>query len=206
MIIIGVSGKKAAGKDLLGGYLKYRGFVKESFANYLKELCRTFFNLSKEQTDGNLKEAPTKFAHEVQCDNEPTTYWTPRQILQRTGAYFRSVNPNFWVDKTIDRLKGLHNEARVVITDVRYQNEADAIKAAGGYLVRLNRKDSEREKVYPGCSADTHESEIALDTYKGFDLVLEETENENPQDIEKFTDRLMDYIEKDQQDRRARPR
>lgn len=59
-----------------------------------------------------------------------------------------------------DRL--LHS--RWLVTDVRFPNEAQAIKERGGLLVRINR----------GTPADNqHISETALDDYEGFDIVID---------------------------------
>ena len=53
--------------------------------------------------------------------------------------------------------------ARLAISDVRFPNEADAIRAFGGLVVRVER---------PGVGPiNGHESEIALDGYD-FDLVV----------------------------------
>tara|TARA_R100001244_G_scaffold120565_1_gene90177 strand:- start:2776 stop:3039 length:264 start_codon:yes stop_codon:yes gene_type:complete len=50
-----------------------------------------------------------------------------------------------------------------IVPDVRFPNEADAIKQAGGKVIRLTRSPHD----------DQHESETALDDYEGFDHVLD---------------------------------
>ena len=64
---------------------------------------------------------------------------------------------------------GVYVESRAIITDVRYPGEVLAIQAAGGVVVRIERpghvpKDDGRDLK--------HESETALDDFKGFDYVL----------------------------------
>lgn len=51
-----------------------------------------------------------------------------------------------------------------IITDVRFPNEADAIRERGGFVIRI-----ENDRVE---SIDTHESETALDDYEHFDEII----------------------------------
>jgi hypothetical protein len=67
---------------------------------------------------------------------------------------------NFWVDIALNGIK----ETNAVITDVRFRNEADAIKKAGGQVWRINRNGI-------GPVTD-HSSEVDLDKYD-FDYVID---------------------------------
>ena len=51
-----------------------------------------------------------------------------------------------------------------IITDVRFPNEAKAVKDRGGILIRINRPGFE--------NTGDHLSEIALDDYKNFDTII----------------------------------
>jgi hypothetical protein len=86
-----------------------------------------------------------------------------RSFLQNLGVGCRAVfGEDFWVDQLfakVDRL-GVKD---VVVPDVRFPNEAQAIKDRGGKLVRIDR---------PGHYAGGHVSETALDDYDGWDAVL----------------------------------
>jgi hypothetical protein len=95
-------------------------------------------------------------------------YLTPRHALQQLGTeYGRECYPNIWVeyalrvaDKLLHKsgvLRSVHysytqqdglrvtnvpvgpKPAGVVISDVRFKNEIDAIRAAGGKIIRLKR-------------------------------------------------------------------
>ena len=65
-----------------------------------------------------------------------------------------------------------YNEKEVfpnwIITDVRFPNEAKAIKAKGGIIIKINRTNNTIET----SGIQKHESEIALDNYK-FDDIIE---------------------------------
>ncbi len=90
-----------------------------------------------------------------------------RTLLQWWGTeYRRSADPDYWVKKLFNRLKILAPDVAVV-TDLRYPNEAAAIKQAGGYLVKVTRT-TPPDVIVPG-----HASETALDGYTGWDFTLE---------------------------------
>ncbi len=68
-----------------------------------------------------------------------------------------------------------------IITDTRFPNEAYAIKKAGGYVIRVNRK---------GCMPiNDHPSEVALDSYK-FDYVIE-----NSGGLKELLDKVLVFLE-----------
>lgn len=76
-----------------------------------------------------------------------------RRFLQRIGTEMgRGVfGEDFWVDHMRARIEGwTSDELSVVITDVRYQNEADLIGKLGGQVILIHR---------PGVTQGTHVSE-----------------------------------------------
>jgi hypothetical protein len=78
-------------------------------------------------------------------------------VLQRFGTEtIRRLDPDFWVRPVIKEANRLADQGKpVVITDVRFRNEADVIDHAGGVLIRI---------VRPGLDdRDTHASETELD-------------------------------------------
>ena len=85
---------------------------------------------------------------------------SPRQIMQWWGTEYRRVTrPGYWLDKTRGRIaRHAAHEGRIVITDVRFADEAALVRSLGGQLVQVIR---------PGTGAgDTrHESETAGDEF-----------------------------------------
>lgn len=59
-----------------------------------------------------------------------------RQLLQDIGMAGRRYSKDIWVSKLEKRLEA---EKYLVIDDVRFQNEADAIRANGGIVLRVVR-------------------------------------------------------------------
>jgi hypothetical protein len=86
--------------------------------------------------------------------------WTPRDFMIHLGEFARFHEPNYWLNRALEKCKDPNKT--YVFDDVRYINEADAIKAKGGKIIRIERY----EKLNPyGKNLDI-QSETELDTYK----------------------------------------
>lgn len=134
-MLIGITGRKGHGKDTAGLALQKRNFAHLRFATILKEMTKTFLRCQAvdERTidrmvDGDLKEVPTYFME----------WKTPRQFQQALGTEFGRdcIGENVWVNAT---LRGARHYDDAYISDVRFPNEEDAIKARGGVTVRIER-------------------------------------------------------------------
>ena len=90
---------------------------------------------------------------------------TPRKLMQLLGteAGRQIIHPNIWVNALF---ADYEPDSKWIITDVRFPNEAKAIKEKGGIMIRINRPN------FIGKDFD-HLSETALDDYDGFDYVIE---------------------------------
>lgn len=104
---------------------------------------------------------------------------TVREFLQILGTegIRDSLHKNAWVNALFSEYEPLHSAEddecpKWIITDVRFPNEANAIRERGGRVIRINRNG-----VRP---VNGHSSETALDGYN-FDYVLEN--NGTPEDL-----------------------
>ena len=121
---------------------------------------------------------------------------TPRKLLQLLGteAGREIIHPNIWVNGLFadyvcddcgqqecptdeeDTGQMIHRSfPDWIITDVRFPNEAKAIKEKGGILIRINRPQYLDNGLV--IRKDEHPSETALDDYDGFDYVIENDTN-----------------------------
>jgi len=97
-------------------------------------------------------------------------HMTVREMLQKLGteAMRNGLHNNVWVNALFAdyRAPKMSEDfpSKWLITDVRFENEAEAIKERGGILVRIKRSSSE--------SSGSHPSETALDHYK-FDYTID---------------------------------
>lgn len=153
-MIIGLGFRKRAGKDEIANYLQWRyGYARAAFAEPLKEAAKIIFGWTDAHVHGELKEVVDEF-------------WgfTPRWALQTMGteAMRNNIDQQIWVKATMRKVVGVGD---IVVTDVRFPNEAEAIKAAGGVLWRVDRPDL-------GPATDLHPSETALLGYDAWDAVI----------------------------------
>ncbi len=138
-ILIGICGKARHGKDTIADHLvRSHNFYKGSFAIPVKEFAVRHFNLEPEEVYGEKTEKS-------------------RWILQAIGNGCREeFGKNVWIDKLFNTIAGVE---AVVISDVRYVNEAEAIKARGGYIIKVERPDA--PKIEHGAD---HPSEMEMET------------------------------------------
>lgn len=159
--LIGLGGKAGSGKSSVGAYLCARyGARAYAFADELKELVRGAFRFSEDQMEGFTKEYPdTRFGA------------SPRWCLQRMGDVCREIWPDIWIwhlrRKIMDFLS-CYGAQPLVVTDVRFVNEAEALRRLGAVLIRLER---------PGLAGAVggqpgHASETSLDGWTGWDHVV----------------------------------
>ena len=105
---------------------------------------------------------------------------TVREFLQKLGteAIRDGLHKNAWVNALFADYKYQHTSQagplecfpNWIITDVRFPNEAKAIKDRGGIVVRIERMKSADLKDGPG-GTQLHPSETSLDDWK-FDYII----------------------------------
>lgn len=172
-ILIGVSGKARSGKDSLFNMAENNGFRRLSFAEDLKSRGRKDFGLTAEYTDGASKDEMTT----------KLNGHSPREFFIELGNLYRKYDPDFWLRQAVAKAKEDPTKDWMV-TDVRYPNEADAIKKLGGLVIRLERHASRDNMVSDEVKASL--SETALDSYERFDAVCKAENNGDLIDLAYF--------------------
>lgn len=146
MIVIGISGKKGHGKDTFADYLvdKY-GFKKYTFGNLLKKTIKILFSMSDEQLYGEKKE-----------DVDDFWGYSSRQLLQIIGTdLLRNQFDENIFTKSLYKKIIEDDYKKIVISDVRFENEKNMVESIGGIIYRINRNTIKNN--------DNHISEKALD-------------------------------------------
>lgn len=149
-MIIGLTGKKQHGKDTTGQYLvENHGFVRVAFADKVYEMAAAIDPLIASEI--YLSEAVSAFGKEYVKQNFPEY----RRFLQRLGTegVRETLGDSTWIDAA---LTNLDPDCNYVITDVRFLNEAAAIRDRGGVIWRVTRPDLPDD-------GDTHASEVELE-------------------------------------------
>jgi hypothetical protein len=158
---IGISGWARAGKDTIADHMvENHGYVKMSLASPMKD---ALYALDPRITVNEVQNTSLRVAIDV-YGWEGIKERSPdiRGLLQRFGTEVGRVqwDENFWVDMALSRIP---DGSKVVFADVRFPNEANAIKELGGEIWRVERFDS--------GPANNHISEHALDDY-AFDHLI----------------------------------
>ena len=140
-MIIGICGLIGAGKDTIADYLvNIHQFRRESFANSLKDAVGAVFNWDRELLEGRTKQSR-------EWREQPDPWWTarlgqsitPRQVLQYWGTEVcrRGYHDDIWIASLENKI--LNSRDDIVISDCRFPNEIEAIKRAGGRVIRVTR-------------------------------------------------------------------
>jgi len=153
---IGFIGKKQSGKSTAAKYVanKYdlkRVNFKDGLVNELKERCPDLLQEIVNLLNSIAYEGITDWTIDGLFDVKPQIM---RKLLQNYGTNVRRVDdPLYWIKEW---RKATANLPGVVVDDVRFLNEADAIKTRNGILIRINRVGLE--------SNDQHISEVEMDS------------------------------------------
>jgi len=148
-VIIGLCGAAGAGKNTVAARLAFYGYRWIAFADPLYAAVSEITGLSVDQLqDRSLKEKSLGWIDS-----------SPRKLLQTLGTDWgrNMIHNEIWVMATMQRIDS-HPAVNYCITDVRFPNEAAAIKARGGVVWRVVRPGF---GVLDGDTA-SHESERGI--------------------------------------------
>jgi len=187
--LVALTGRAGAGKDTAADVLvAHARFRKLAFADALRGEISNAFGVSlNDLSSQNLKHVPTVALrmrrapldflaavvlslsaaapdHRTPLSDE----WleaprSPRQIMQWWGTeYRRAQKPSYWTEQLIKRLAYYRREGetRFVVTDVRFDNEAHALRMAGAVLWQVTR---------PGHSAAAEGEHVSATDGSRFD-------------------------------------
>lgn len=159
-------------------------YISISVDNYLKQICQ-------------------KTGLDIKPQNKIARSY--RDLLTMIGTeYVRTVNDNYWVDKVMDRVKEnpitYHDwigeavvHCNIVIADVRFRIEAEAIKKLGGKLVKIikinhdnststtdpsftHRSETEQDGIIADLTIGSLRDNLTIPTIVGFHIANEQWE------------------------------
>lgn len=149
-MIYGFAGRKRSGKDTAAQILIEAGLKKIALADGVRssvEILDPYFI----SNDGSKTRRWSEIGHTWESVKDSEWSEEARRLLQVLGTDLGRgfYSENFWVDRFLDRVG--QTDVDVVCTDVRFQNEVDAITSAGGVVILVTRPGLEE--------VDLHESE-----------------------------------------------
>lgn len=156
--LVGILGKKRSGKDTVSDFLvKEHGYHQYAFAGPLKEAVKEMFLMTENQVNGDEKEV---------FDER----WniTPRKLMQIIGTelfhydihkYTEPEEFDMGREVWVNRFKIWYKDnedKNVVVSDVRFEHEANKIRELGGEVWKVVRPNLE--------SSDAHASESEMES------------------------------------------
>lgn len=141
--LIGLCGLKGSGKTTAAKGLVHNtrsNWTRLAFADPVRELASEWTGVPVEEFENpDLKErVPVKHGFER---------LTRREILQKIGMFFRSLDENWWVKCA--SLMYENTPDRVVFDDVRFRNEAGWIRSEDGIVVGIKRPGNHHDDEHP---------------------------------------------------------
>ena len=161
--VIGLNGPIGCGKDTLADVMiAEHGFVRMSFADALRAAASIIYHIPMDYfLDRNLKEEPLPHMNGM----------SPRKVLQLMGTEVcRGIREDIWARRLVIRIAAqgtnITGEQRVVISDVRFQNEADLVRSLpNGQIGRITRPTESSSTAVLKSAAHASEAGIsAADT------------------------------------------
>ncbi len=169
-IVIGLIGRSRVGKDTFGKMLAEelfnrtgKRFILMAYAEELKKRIQLDFDLSYDQLWGDKKEE-----EDLRYPKKEGGYWTGREIMQFMGTEcFRAVDNNFWI-KELFRIVNDNGFKYVIITDVRFPDEAQPVKERDGFIIQV----SSNREIVGTVHNQKHASEVSMTNYDKIDFKI----------------------------------
>lgn len=169
--IIGLCGYAGAGKDSAADVLvRHAGFERMGWADTLRAEVAEAYGVSvADLIHRSTKETPAQCfsllrgphpfrAAVVLAQGHQDSFGditsfldaprSPREIMQWWGTeYRRAEDPNYWTRQVLARIRGRRQQgqARFVLTDCRFANEVETLRAMGGQLWQVVRPQAAPE-------------------------------------------------------------
>lgn len=161
-ILIGLAGPARSGKSTAADHLVRNHMLEQyAFADPLRSGLMEIFNLDPDDFEGAKKEQPLDWLGR-----------SPRELMQSMGTEWarQMVHPDVWVKLAEQNLNYLQNSLSgvvgFVVSDVRFENEADLIRQRGGTIIHIARPNAP--------AVNPHASEAGIQV-KQLDLIVRNT-------------------------------
>lgn len=180
-MIIGLSGYAQSGKDTVAKFLvEQRGFERIAFADPIRNLL---WDMNPMLKDGFYLQG---VVNAYGWDVAKTRFPEVRRLLQELGVAARKhIDSEVWITTALQKMSG---DGNYVVTDVRFQNEAEALRSpfrkGNAQIWRVERNGVK--------AVNDHVSEHDLDNWD-FDAYIHN--NSTIEDLEfAVKTRLMQYV------------
>ncbi|OUM87885.1 MAG: hypothetical protein BAA01_12030 [Bacillus thermozeamaize] len=169
---IALTGKARSGKNTVAKYLdeKY-GYVPFAFSDDIKRIAKDIF--------------PWRFGK-----------GKDREILQQVGEKMREIDPDVWVEKTLNRIDHFKDDLNIVITDLRMPNEYAACRERGFVIIKVDADDEVRRKRMMDNGDVFREEDLGHETENYVDGFRVDYVIDNNGDIESLYEQVDEIMKK----------
>lgn len=152
-MIIGFAGVSGSGKDTAGEHLvENYGYTRIALGDKVKECLAALLGVDIEFINRNKSNdkdllglyRQSGFNMGGAISNHVVKPITIRHALQRMGTEVgrNILGENTWIDLALGSLQLERPDVKVVVTDIRFQNEVDCINRWSGYVWRIHRAEA----------------------------------------------------------------
>ena len=148
-MLIGICGHKFSGKSTVAKLLhNATGWEIVSFATPLKKMVCALVGCTMDDLEDYDYKENTEVPEYLwaYCANDKHTV---RALMQGLGDLMRKENPNVFIECA------LNSKGDYLVSDCRFPNEAKAVKARGGIVIKVVRPNAK--------ASDSHQSETRID-------------------------------------------
>lgn len=155
-MLIGLTGFIGSGKNSVADvFVTQAGYVQDSFAAPLKDVCAAIFRWDRAMLEGDTDESR-------EWRNAEDTWWaehlgipgfSPRMALQQVGTETlrEHFNLDIWLLSLRNRYETRQRHQGTIVTDARFPNEIALLQEIGGILVHVA---AERKPIWFDTARD----------------------------------------------------
>jgi hypothetical protein len=136
-MILGLSGQKGSGKEAVAAYLiKEHQFERKAFADPIKESVAALLGIPFHEIDKYKND--DEIVVSVGRSDDFLSRMTFSDFLENfaTKAHRVKFGEGFWLDYTLPK-DGYYSGRKIVVTDVKYENEVRRIHNCLGFVVQV---------------------------------------------------------------------
>lgn len=209
MTKVGFTGRAGSGKSLASHFFTRKGYHDHSFAEPIKRIVQ-YKNgtINPQQVLEYIAKDLLRYSTEIEpefLDRVSKTLsegWSrvlqydcsTRELYQKVGTeYGRDAIPHIWIDYLLGMIR---DERRVVVDDIRFQNEADALRGDGFTIVKLEAPYEIRRQRLEGkygtdsTEWENHPSEQEIDQIEADYTFM----NDGNNDLAAFLNEVEDNV------------
>ena len=146
--IIALAGRARSGKNTVANFIQAQyGGYQYAFAGPIRAMLKAGFNIDLDADHWTTRKE----------DPIPGIGKSPRQMMQTLGTEWgrECINPDLWV--LLAQLRFMNQGTGMILTDMRFENEASWVRRMGGQVVHIVRDSA------PGVAEHKSENSLFVD-------------------------------------------